>query len=123
MGIPVSVQSIEYWYLNVYYNDISSVTEFNTFFVILLFWHCWKIPNLICEFEGYVAHVSYETGADCKVSNTRMIQGQSFEGGTFVGQLVRWSVKIVQELPSFSLKKRRGGQLFPLSGSLSQRIT
>ena len=42
-------------------------------------------------------------GADCKVSNTRMFQGQSFEGGTFESQLVRWSVKIVRELPSFSL--------------------
>ena len=42
-------------------------------------------------------------GADSKVLNTRMFQGQSFEGGTFEGQLVRWSVKIVRELPSFSL--------------------
>ena len=62
-------------------------------------------------------------GADCKVSNTRMFQGQSFEGGTFESQLVRWSVKIVRELPSFSSFKRRGGQLLPQSGSLSQRIT
>ena len=47
--------------------------------------------------------VIYAPGADCKVSNTRMFQGQSFEGGTFEGQLVQWSVKIVRELPSFSL--------------------
>ena len=45
----------------------------------------------------------YPAGADCKDSNTRIFQGQSFEGGTFEGQLVPWSVKIVQELPSFSL--------------------
>ena len=45
-------------------------------------------------------------GADCKVSNTRMFQGQRFEGGTFKGQLVRWSVKIVRRLPSFSPLKK-----------------
>ena len=44
-----------------------------------------------------------QPGADCKVSNTRMFHGQSFEGGTFEGQLVRWSVKIVRELLAFSL--------------------
>ena len=45
------------------------------------------------------------SGADCMVSNTRMFQGQNFEGGTFEGQLVRWSVKLFRELPSFSLEK------------------
>ena len=47
--------------------------------------------------------VQSQPGADCKVSNTRMFQGQSFEGGTIESQLVRWSVKTVRELPSFSL--------------------
>ena len=42
-------------------------------------------------------------GADCKVSNTQMFQGESFEGGTFEDQLVPWSVKIVRELPSFPI--------------------
>ena len=48
-----------------------------------------------------------DPGADCKVSNTRMFQGQSFEGGTFKGQLVRCSVKIVRELPFFLFKNKR----------------
>ena len=51
-----------------------------------------------------------------------MFQGRSFEGGTFESQLVRWRVKIVRELPSFSLKKEDGGQLLPQAGSLFQRI-
>ena len=72
---------------------------------------------------GFENRLHLGTGADCKVSNTQMFQGQSFEGGTFESQLVRWSVKIVRELPSFSSFKRRGGQLLPQSGSLSQRIT
>ena len=55
------------------------------------------------------------SGADCKVSNTRMFQGQSFEGGTFESQLVRWSAKIVRELPSFSSFIRSGGQLLSQS--------
>ena len=49
-----------------------------------------------------------------------MFQGQSSEGGTFEGQLVRWSVKIVRELPSFSSLKK-GKQLLPQTGSLSQQ--
>ena len=40
-----------------------------------------------------------------RILRSRKLQGQSIEGGTFEGQLVRWSVKIVQELPSFSLLK------------------
>ena len=52
------------------------------------------------------------TGADCKVSNTWMFQGQSFEGGTFEGQLVRWSVKIVRELPYFSFLKEKEDNFF-----------
>ena len=54
----------------------------------------------------------YESGAVCEVSNTRIFQGQSFEGGIFEGQLVRWSVKIVRDLPSFSLSKEEEDNFF-----------
>ena len=88
---------------------------------------CW-ICIFFCNFAGlllyqYLVFCMTYTGADCKVSNTRMFQGQSFEGGTFEGQFVRWSVETVRELPSFLSLKRRGGQLLPQSSSLSQRVT
>ena len=57
---------------------------------LFLLQFCWLvIVSVSCVLYG-----TY-TGADCKVSNTRIFQGLSFEGGTFEGQFVRWSVKTV----------------------------
>ena len=67
-------------------------------------WTLIRGPN--CVKDGYYLHICvlfflartgrpiifFHAGADFKVSNTRMFQGQSFVGGTFEGQLVRWSV-------------------------------
>ena len=41
-----------------------------------------------------------------------MFQGQSSDGGTFDGQLVQWSVKIVREMPSFLLLKEEEENFF-----------
>ena len=77
----------------------------NKSLTVILPLHHIKIP------PGRISH-HMQTGVDCKVSNTRMFQGQSFEGGTFESQLVRWSVKIVRELPSFSLLKEEEDNFF-----------
>ena len=69
------------------------------------------IENILQKFQ-LPLDINPNLGADGKVSNTQMFQGQSFEGGTFVGQLVRWSVKIVRELPSFSLFKEEEDNFF-----------
>ena len=79
----------------------------------------------VCEFYYFTINLAFHSPAeaDCIVSNARMFKGQSSDGGTFDGQLVQWSVKIVRELLSFFPFKRRGGKLLPQSSSLSQPIT
>ena len=64
-----------------------------------------------------------ELQSDCKdcpvgrwdyilLTRGRLIQGQSFEGGTFQGQLVQWSVRIIRELPSSSFWKENEDNFF-----------
>ena len=63
-----------------------------------------------------------KAGADCKVSNTRMFQGQSSGCGTlrvtsFNGQLKWFKSSLL------CLFKKRGGQLLTKSSSLISDIT
>ena len=68
----------------------------------------------VCEFYYFTINLAFHSPAeaDCIVSNARMFKDQSSDGGTFDGQLLQWSVKIVRELPSFFLLKEEEENFF-----------